>query len=33
MDIKYTTPLTHNLSMTVKAALQILLAFPGSEVK
>ncbi|KAK8857806.1 hypothetical protein M9Y10_012900 [Tritrichomonas musculus] len=34
LNIKYTTPLTHNLSGTVKACLQTLLAFvvfPGSE--
>jgi GDP-fucose transporter C1 len=35
LNIKYTTPLTHNLSGTVKACLQTLLAFvifPGSEI-
>jgi GDP-fucose transporter C1 len=35
LNIKYTTPLTHNLSGTVKACVQTLLAFfifPGSEV-
>jgi GDP-fucose transporter C1 len=35
LNIKYTTPLTHNLSGTVKACIQTLLAFvvfPGSEV-
>ena len=34
LNIKYTTPLTHNLSGTVKACLQTLLAFiffPGGE--
>jgi GDP-fucose transporter C1 len=34
LNIKYTTPLTHNLSGTVKACVQTLLAFfifPGSE--
>jgi GDP-fucose transporter C1 len=35
LNIKYTSPLTHNLSGTVKACLQTLLAFvffPGSEI-
>jgi GDP-fucose transporter C1 len=35
LNIKYTTPLTHNLSGTVKACIQTLLAFvvfPGSEI-
>jgi GDP-fucose transporter C1 len=35
LNIKYTTPLTHNLSGTVKACIQTLLAFvvfPGGEV-